>query len=236
MESRPFPKRRVATKKKAAHRAALLANYYRSPAISHRSRLSGLGDELERHPVVAPALAGRLRAVIEHMPVVAAAALAVVLGARQEQVVVGLGLEYPRYRREEARPAGAAFVLHRRGEERQVAPGAGEHALALLVVERARPRALRALLAQHRIGRRRETLAPFILRKLQRLGGKRRLVAFRHVDPPVLLQFGYALHVLHLGLGGPAPSRQRVPQARDQHALQQIPSRHGISSIELPDN
>src|SRR5512134_389134 len=99
----------------------------------------------------------------------APAALAVVLDARQEQVVVGLGLEHTRYRREEARPAGPALVLHRRGEERQVTARAGKHALALFAIERARARALGVFLAQHLEGGRRKALAPFVLREFQRL-------------------------------------------------------------------
>src|SRR3982074_94700 len=59
------------------------------------------------------------------------------------------------------RPAGAALELRRRGEQRQVAAGAGEDALAMLLEQRARTRALGALLAQDFILLRRQLRAPF---------------------------------------------------------------------------
>src|SRR6185369_17119524 len=75
-------------------------------------RLPVLRDELQRHAVVAIALAGGLRAVIEQVAVVAAAARAVVLGARIDDLVVRGGLEGARDGDEERGPAGAALVLH----------------------------------------------------------------------------------------------------------------------------
>src|SRR5687767_13520946 len=97
-----------------------------------------LRDELQRHAVVAPALAGGLRAVVEQVTVVPAAADAVVLDARVDQEEILLLLEHARDGGEEARPPGARLVLHCRGEERQPAARAGEDAGPLLVVERAR--------------------------------------------------------------------------------------------------
>ena len=58
---------------------------------------------------------------------VAAAALAVVFGARVDEEEVFLGLEHARNGGEEGRPAGAGLVLHL-GEERQVAARAGKDA------------------------------------------------------------------------------------------------------------
>ena len=102
------------------------------------TRPNGLGrDELQRDAVVAVALAGRLRAVVEDVALVAAAARAVVLGARNEHLEVGLGRHARPDGGVEARPAGAALELRLRREQRQVAAGADEAALALLVVERA---------------------------------------------------------------------------------------------------
>src|ERR1700716_2607116 len=60
-----------------------------------------------------------------------------------------------------ARPAGAALEFRLRGEQRQVAAGAGEDALAMLLEQRARTRALGALLAQNLILLRRQLRAPF---------------------------------------------------------------------------
>src|SRR5687767_11558815 len=97
-----------------------------------------LRDEPERDTVVAPALVGGRRAVIEDVAVVAAAALAVVLLPRVDQEEVLLGVEHARDGGEEARPAGARLVLHLGGEQRQPAAGAGVDPRPLLGVERAR--------------------------------------------------------------------------------------------------
>ena len=56
---------------------------------------------------------------------------------------VGRGADRVRQRLIEARPAGAALELGLRREQRQVAAGAGEGALALLAIERARCRRAR---------------------------------------------------------------------------------------------
>src|SRR5215207_10812038 len=61
----------------------------------------------------------------------------------------------------ETRPAGAALVFGLRGEQRQVAAGASEDALALFLQQRARTRPLGAVLAQDFILLRRELCAPF---------------------------------------------------------------------------
>src|ERR1700752_3000585 len=61
----------------------------------------------------------------------------------------------------EAGPAGAAVELGVGGEQRQVAAGAGEDALAMLLEQRARPRPLGAVLAQDIVLLRRQLRAPF---------------------------------------------------------------------------
>src|SRR3981189_905119 len=112
--------------------------------------------EYQRKAVHAVAQAGRLRPIVENVTEMAAAAAAVGLGPPQPQaasrgrpeggifcfsdgVVDGLI---------EPRPAGAALKFRLRGEQRQVAAGAGEDALAMLLEQRARTRAPGALLAQ----------------------------------------------------------------------------------------
>src|SRR5262245_31510827 len=97
------------------------------------------------------------------MSLVPAAADAVVLHARQDQLVVGRGAEASGNEVEEARPPGAALVLGLRLEERQLAAGAHEGALALLGIERARARALGALLPKDVELLRREALAPLVV-------------------------------------------------------------------------
>src|SRR5205085_8438738 len=110
--------------------------------------------------VHAVAQSGRLRPVVEDVPEVAAAAAAVDFGPQHaEGAVFGLA-DGVIERLIEARPAGAALELGLRGEQRQVAAGAGEDALAMLVEERARTRPFSALLAQDIILLRRQLRAP----------------------------------------------------------------------------
>src|SRR6185369_7080841 len=66
------------------------------------------GHELERDAVVAPPLPRGLRAVVEHVTLMAAATDAVILRARHQQGEILLGTDVARNRREEARPAGPA--------------------------------------------------------------------------------------------------------------------------------
>src|SRR5829696_6745543 len=67
----------------------------------------------------------------------AAAADAVILRARIQNLVIGADAEHPGDRGKEARPAGAALVFHRRREDRQIAARAREYALALFAIQRA---------------------------------------------------------------------------------------------------
>src|SRR5439155_2083299 len=103
--------------------------------------------------------AGRLRAVVEHVPLMSAATGAVILGARQDELVVDRGFDAAGDALVEARPSGAAVVFGLRLEEGQVTAGADERPLALFVVEGTRERGLGAFLAQHVELRRREQLA-----------------------------------------------------------------------------
>src|SRR5689334_1874979 len=128
------------------------------------------------------------------MPMMSAAADAVVLRARIDQVIVLLHVEDPRDRSEEARPAGARFELHRGGEERQAAARAGEDAGALLVIEGAGAGALGAFLAHDVEGLGGQALLPLILRELHRLAWRRHVGAGWQEGFPVLLQLVYAFH------------------------------------------
>src|ERR1700722_8625728 len=102
----------------------------------------------QRKAVHAVAQAGRFRPVVEDMAEMAAAAATMNLGPQHsEGTVFGLADRVVE-RLIEARPAGAAFEFGLRGEQRQVAAGAGENALAMLVEQRAGIRALGAFLAQ----------------------------------------------------------------------------------------
>src|SRR5437899_7848133 len=117
--------------------------------------------EDQRKAVHAVAQAGRLRPVIKDVTEMAAAAAAVDFGTQHPKgAVFGLA-DGVVERLIKTRPAGAALEFRLRGEQRQVAAGAGEDALAMLLEQRARTRALGALLAQDVILLRRQLRAPF---------------------------------------------------------------------------
>src|SRR6185369_1931168 len=104
-------------------------------AASTRLRAGGL--EHQREAVDAVAQAGGFRAVVEDVAEMAAAAAAMHLGAQHaEGAVLGLADRVVE-RLVKTRPAGAALELGVGGEQRQVAAGAGEGALAMLFQERA---------------------------------------------------------------------------------------------------
>src|SRR2546430_5780145 len=135
--------------------------------------------EHEAKAVDAIAQAGRLRSVVEDMAEMAAAAAAMHLGGgHAEGAVLGLA-ERIFQRLIEARPAGAAFEFGVGRKQRQVAAGAGEDALAMLLQERARSRPFGAVLTQDIVLLRRQLRAPFGigLFDLEFLCGLRRLGA-----------------------------------------------------------
>src|SRR5947207_164443 len=117
--------------------------------------------EDQRKAVNAVAQAGRLRPVVEDVTEMAAATAAVNFGAQHSEGAV-FGLADGVFERlVKTRPAGAAFEFRLRGEQRQVAAGAGEDALAMLLEQRARTRTLGAVLTQDLILLRRQLRAPF---------------------------------------------------------------------------
>src|SRR5437764_7325744 len=129
-----------------------------SPALRDRERLRlvglvrvwrGLaGLECERDAIHAVAQPGRLGPVLEDMPEMPAAASAMHLGAAHEKAAVGLGLDPVFEGRPEARPSRAAVEFGSGVEQRLAAGGAVIDPGAVLLVERARPGALGAVLAQ----------------------------------------------------------------------------------------
>src|SRR5882762_634277 len=117
--------------------------------------------EHQRKAVHAVAQTSRLRSVVEDVTEMAAAAAAMNFGPQHPQgPVFGLA-DGVVERLIKARPAGSALEFRLRREQRQVAAGAGEDALAMLLEQRARSRTLGALLAQDVILLRRQLRAPF---------------------------------------------------------------------------
>src|SRR5712671_682957 len=133
--------------------------------IAGRKRRSGRrrGGRMEYQgkAIHAVAQAGRLRPIVEDVTEMAAAAAAVNFGPQHpESPIFGLA-DGVLQRLVKTRPAGTALEFRLRGEQRQVAAGTGEDALAVLLEQRARSRPLGALLAQDLILLRRQLRPPF---------------------------------------------------------------------------
>src|ERR1700733_14711715 len=103
-----------------------------------RSRVS-LRLEFHGDAVDAIAQMGRRRAVVEDVAEMAAAAVAMHLGADHAVAAIGRGFDRAVDRIVEARPAGAALELRLRHEQRLVAPGTHEGAMPLLEVQGTAP-------------------------------------------------------------------------------------------------
>src|SRR6266404_5112617 len=117
--------------------------------------------EDQRKAVDAVAQAGRLRPIVKDVTEMTAAAAAVNFSPQHPKgAVFGLADGIVE-RLIKTRPAGAALEFRLRGEQRQVAAGAGEGALAVFLEQRARSRPLGALLAQDLVLLRRQLGAPF---------------------------------------------------------------------------
>ena len=143
-----------------------------SPPMTKTSRpsLPLLRRKRHRHAVHAVPQPGRPRPVRKHMPQMPAAIAAMDLHPGHEEAAV-LGFAHRAVQRlPEAGPAGPTLELRIRGEQRLPATGAIERAVPLLHVQRAGPRALRAMLAQHLERRRPQLLTPFVVGKLKRIG------------------------------------------------------------------
>src|ERR1700674_2682719 len=192
-------------------------------AFASASGLTGRWDELQRQAVVAPALAGRRRPVIENMSLMPAAARAVILGPRQDKLEVLLGREMPRNTGKKARPSSAAIEFHLRGKQRQRTSCADENPRPLFVVERTRERPFGGFLAQHGklgLGQR---LLPFRLRPLNRRRGLRDVRALGKQRLPILLDFGQRW--CRLGIGWRDPARPSYGRYAERHSPPQPENR-----------
>src|ERR1700722_16970208 len=117
--------------------------------------------KLQGESIHAVAQAGRLRSIVENMTEVTTAAAAVNFGPQHPEGAVFMLADGIFKRLPKTRPAGAALIFRFRGEQRQIAAGTGEDALAMLLEQRARPGAFGAFLAQDFILLRRQLRAPF---------------------------------------------------------------------------
>src|SRR5213080_3868771 len=140
------------------------------------SRYSGAGAhlriEFQRDRIHAIAVAGRLGAVREHVPEVAAAAGARDLGATHPKSTVFMQLHCARLDRlPETRPAGPRLELRLRAEQLSSTTGTPIHAALFRRGVRTGERALRSLVAQHLelLGRQAPTPLLFGPRKRLRL-------------------------------------------------------------------
>src|ERR1700691_6047077 len=115
-----------------AERATIAGRIQSGSARRRRGRM-----KLQGKAVHAVAQAGRLRPIVENVTEMAAAAAAVNFGPQHPEGAV-FGLAYGIFKRlPKTRPAGAAFIFRFRGEQRQIAAGTGEDALAMLLEQRA---------------------------------------------------------------------------------------------------
>src|SRR2546423_1773028 len=106
------------TPRGACHRAALCADPLArllTMRLTLRRSARRRRRELKRHAIHAIAQTGRLRAILEHVPKMSAAAAAMRLGAGHEEGPVDRGADRIRQRLPEARPAGAALIFRIRG-------------------------------------------------------------------------------------------------------------------------
>src|SRR5262249_58355088 len=118
------------------------------------------GDKIKSDAIIAPALPRWRRAVVEHVPLVTATTSAVVLRAREDEFVIGFGLNMTGDRLKEAWPPRAALKLGRGLEQRQIACCADERPRALFLVERARTWTLRYFLKKHSVSFSRKKTSP----------------------------------------------------------------------------
>ena len=115
-------------------------------------------------PINAVAQAGRLGAVVEDVAEMTAAAPAMHLGANHAVAAIDGLADIALDRGIEARPARAALELGLGRKQRQVAAGAGENALAVLLQQRTGAGPLGAMIAQDLILLRCELGTPLGLR------------------------------------------------------------------------
>src|SRR6201996_8613028 len=139
-----------------AERATIAGRIQSRSARRRRSRMKLQGESIH-----AVAQAGRLRPIVENVTEVTAAAAAVNFGPQHSEGAVFALADGVFERLPKTRPAGAALIFRCRGEQRQIAAGTGEDALAMLLEQRACPRSFGAFLAQDFILLRRQLRAPF---------------------------------------------------------------------------
>src|SRR6516164_4559003 len=172
-----FPKpstylaRRQADRTCARQSMLLIWNATKLPRAFARDPLSaptkpgsgGLGTfrfEVERDAVDAIAQMSGRRAVVEHVPEMAAATVAMNLGAHHAVGAVLRGLNRTRDRIVEARPTGSALEFLHRLEQRLAAARTAKRSAALLVVQRAASRPLRPVSAHDVVLLRRKQATP----------------------------------------------------------------------------
>src|SRR5690242_5176640 len=119
--------------------------------------------EVHRRAVHAIAIPRRLRPIGEHVAKMAAALAAMHFGAAHEEAAILGGAYRAVQRLVEAGPTSATFEFCIRSKQLLPAAGADEFAVALLGIQRTGAGALRAMLAQHLIGGRRQLRAPLFI-------------------------------------------------------------------------
>src|SRR5437867_9379085 len=194
--------------------------------------LTGRRNEAKRHPIVAPALTRRRRAVVEHVSLVTAAAHAVILGPRHDEQRVGLGSKVLRDAGEKAGPSGTAVVFHFGAEQRKGTTGANENPRSFLVIKRTGEWALGRFLAQHKELRLGKSLLPLRFTLLQRCGAAGRVGVLGEQRSPIALDRGNGLGLRSVR-GGRRDGPQACTGAQRGHSDQEPSSLHGAASLPM---
>src|SRR5262249_52586629 len=194
------------------------------------SALLYLGDKAQCYAVVAPALPRGRWTVVEHVPVVAAAAYTVVLRTRPDQFKISLGDEHVGNCGKETRPARSAIKFHCRGKERQTAASTDENPRPFLVIQGAGKRAFGTFPTQHIKLLGRQELLPLRFRVLEWLGGKHHIGAFCQILFPVLVQF-FHVHRHSLLLRRAPRPRKCKDKGRDRQTFEQRAPLHDASVV-----
>src|SRR6476469_470536 len=122
-------------------------------------------NEFQRHSIDAVSQAGRRRAIVENMPLMAVASSAMDFGSRHEEFLVGFRFDGGLLDRSpKARPPRSTLEFVLRRKQRQLTPPALIHPFFMIIVVGAGKRPLRSFLPQHIVLILSQQLFPFIIR------------------------------------------------------------------------
>jgi len=119
------------------------------------------GDEFQSYAVIAPALTGGFRAIVEYVTLVAATASAVIFSARQQHFEVTPGFGMAVNRGIKAGPTGAAIEFGTGFKQRQITSRTDVYTITILLIQAAAEGAFGRFFSEHVELFRRQSLSPF---------------------------------------------------------------------------